>query len=78
MEVTIQQGLDRMRLEKQIEKQIEATTEVAKIGTAAELADSVEDLQALMNQATVAGLKCHEARIKAKFAALQKVLNDRI
>ena len=67
--VTIEQGLDRMRLEKQIEKQIEATTEVAKIGTPGELLKFLKEL---------IGLKCNTERIKAKFAALQKVLNERI
>lgn len=78
MTVTIEQGLDRMRLEMQIEKQIEATTEVAKTGTPDELLESVEELQAKMNQATVNDLKYDRARMESKLAVLQKALNKRI
>lgn len=63
---------------EEIEKQIEATTEVAKIGTSDELLKSAEELQAKLNQGTLIGLMCHEARMKAKFAALEKALNKRI
>lgn len=66
--VTIEESLDRMRLEKQIEDRIEATTEVAKTGTADELLESLKELL---------GLKCRTPQIEAKFATLHKVLNER-
>lgn len=65
------------QLHNEIADQIEATTDVAKTGTGPDLLESVEDLQALLNQGTVAGLKCDGPQIKAKFATLQEALNAR-
>lgn len=61
----------------EIEDQIEATTEVAKTGTKAELLESIEDLQALLNQATIIDLKCRGPKMRAQFATLQEALNAR-
>lgn len=62
----------------EIEDQIEATTEVAKTGNAEELRESIEDLQALLNQATIIDLKCDGPKMRPKFATLHKTLDERI
>lgn len=62
-----------------IEKQIDATIEVAKENEKeACLLKSVNELKAILAKGVKYGLSCNEGRTKQKFAELQKACNARL